>query len=330
MKGLSKKVSLFSVLLVLLVASGCISQQFKLFTDISDPLKEYVLKGKGEKRVLVIHVTGIISDKADDELTGERPSLVEHVVSRLRMAEKDDKIKGLLLKVNSRGGSSTATEMLYHEIVAFKKKKDIPVVVSMTDVAASGGYYISLPADVIYAHPSTITGSIGAIFMRPEITGLMEKIGVRAEINISGRNKDMGSPFRETTEEENELFQNIIEELAGMFVDRVNQHRSLQSEDLKIIKSARIFTSKEAKDRGLIDEIGYLDDALAKTRSLSGLPENAKVVVYRREPFPNDTLYNSMSFISGSQRPGKLELNLFPDDTLKEPGFYYLWVPGKR
>jgi protease-4 len=127
--------------------------------------------------------------------------MVQEFVSQLRLAEKDKKIKALLLKIDSPGGSVIASDIVYNEILAFKKRTGAKVVVAMMGVAASGGYYISLPADTIVAHPATITGSIGVIFFRPKVTGLMGKIGVGVEVNKSGKNKDIGSPFRQTTAE---------------------------------------------------------------------------------------------------------------------------------
>ena len=124
------------------------------------------------------------------------------------------------------------------------------------NVAASGGYYVALPADYIIAHPTSVTGSIGVIFLRPKVYGLMEKIGVDVAVNTSGQNKDMGSPFREATEEEKEIFQTLTDSLGTRFTDLVLKHRQIDSEKFEEITSARIFLAQEAKDRGLVDESG--------------------------------------------------------------------------
>jgi len=188
------------------------------------------------------------------------------------------------------------------------------------NVAASGGYYVALTADRIIAHPTTVTGSVGVILMRPTVAGLMDKLGLGVSLNKSGENKDMGSPFRDVTAEEQRMLQLVVERLAGQFLDRVLEHRTIDKADLEEIASARIFLAEDARDLGLIDEIGYLDDAVTAARELAGLPSDARVVAYRRREIPNDTVYGSAA--SADRLPFSLEsLGLdFPTT-----GFYYLW-----
>jgi ClpP class serine protease len=152
----------------------------------------------------------------------------------------------------------------------------------MMDVAASGGYYVALPADFILAHPTTITGSIGVAFMRPKVTGLMEKIGLEMEVNKSGKNKDIGSPFREATKEEQKILQGLTDGLGERFLNLVAKHRKLDKNALQDIATARVYLSDEALQHGLVDKVGYLDEAVSKAANLAGLSEDAKVVVYRR------------------------------------------------
>ena len=184
------------------LVSGCGGINFNLWPDRTKPLKERVLEGKAEGKVAIIPITGFISESPRRELIGKEPSLVQEVVAQLRLAEKDPEVKAVLLKVASPGGTVTASDLLYHEIMAFKERKKAKIIVMMMSTAASGGYYVSLPADVIYAHPTTITGSIGVIFLRPTVTTLMDKVGVTVEINKTGKNKDMGSPYRTASPEE--------------------------------------------------------------------------------------------------------------------------------
>ena len=142
-------------------------------------------------------------------------------------------MKAILLKVASPGGTVTASDLLYHEIMAFKERKKIKIIVMMMSTAASGGYYVSLPADVIYAHPTTITGSIGVIFMRPTVTTLMDKIGVTVEINKTGKNKDMGSPYRTASPDEKEMFSGLIDKMGKRFLTLVSQHRKIDQSQLR-------------------------------------------------------------------------------------------------
>jgi len=184
---------------------GCAAPKIRLFPSQADPLKEFTLEGKADPKILVLPVRGVISDAPREGIIRTRPSLVQEIVSQLRLAEDDKKVKAVVLKVDSPGGSVTASDILFNEILAFKERTGAKVIVTMMGLAASGGYYISLPADYIVAHPTTLTGSIGVIFLRTKVAGLMEKIGVGVEVNKSGINKDMGMPYRSATAQENEI-----------------------------------------------------------------------------------------------------------------------------
>ncbi|MGD8992201.1 MAG: signal peptide peptidase SppA [Desulfobacterales bacterium] len=307
---------------------GCQGPRIRLFPSAEDPLQEFTLEGDAIGKVLVVHIRGTISDVPRRQIVSTRPSMVQEVVSQLRKAENDSEIKALLIKVNSSGGSATASDILYNEIIAFKEKTGAKVVVAMMDVAASGGYYISLPADFILAHPTSITGSVGVLFIRPDLSGLIDKIGVGVEVSKTGKNKDMGSPFRQATAEEKEIVQNMIDRLGQRFLDRIARHRRIDSRDLKEISTARIFLADDALRLGMIDRVGYIREAVSQAKKMAELPQNAKVVVYRRTEFADDNLYNT----STSQYEGRglslVSLDLSASLTSYQAGFYYLWQPG--
>lgn len=311
-----------------LLPAGCGTAKFSLFPDASDPLAEYTLQGSGRDRILVVPVQGTIADTPKKGFVHSRPSQVQEVVSRLRKAEKDDKVKAVILQVNSPGGTVTASDMLYHEINRFRERTGRPVVAAMMGTATSGAYYISLPADYIMAHPTTVTGSTGVIFLRPKVGGLIEKIGIDVEVAKSGRLKDMGSPFRPDTEEEREILQEMIDEFARRFLDLVATHRKPGDAAMAEISTARVFLAGDALKLGMIDGIGYLDDALARARELASLEEDARVVVYRRHESPDDTLYNTPAAKGGSGDVTLLDLGLPALAGSAEAGFYYLWLPG--
>ncbi|MCK5205169.1 MAG: S49 family peptidase, partial [Desulfobacterales bacterium] len=157
-----RPISIVAVVVVLFLI-GCQAPKIRLFPSAADPLNEYTLAGEEKGKVLVIPIRGTISDAPKRQFIITRPSMVQEVVSQLRKAQKDPEVKALVLKINSPGGSVTASDILYNEIVAFKQKTKAKVVVVMMGVAASGGYYISLPADYILAHPTSITGSVGVL-----------------------------------------------------------------------------------------------------------------------------------------------------------------------
>ncbi|MDJ0830341.1 MAG: signal peptide peptidase SppA [Desulfobacterales bacterium] len=314
-----------ALLLILLLAVGCSAPTVKLFSDASDPLREFTLMGSEEDKVLLITVRGIITDDPKEGFLRSRPSLVQEVVSQLKLAAKDKKIKALVIKINSPGGTVTASDILYRELSVFKQKTGTRLVISMFDVAASGAYYISLPADVIMAHPTTITGSVGVIFIRPKITGLMEKIGLNVEVNKSGQNKDMGSPFRPTTAEEQKILQEMSDEMGAKFIDLVMQHRQLNSTEKQDVSTARIYLAEEAVKKGLVDEIGYLTDAINRAKELAGIDPQSKVIVYRRSEYPNDTIYNPMTTQTSEPRGVLIDTNLDHIMPPMQAGFYYLW-----
>lgn len=315
-------------LVLLLVTCGCISPKIKLFADKTDPLREFTLEGEAEGKVLVISAEGFISDAAKKGTFRSGPGMVDTLVSQLRKAEKDDEIRAVLLKINSPGGTASASDLICHEIAGFKKRTGAKVIAIMMDLAASGGYYISLPADLIMAHPTTITGSVGVIYMRPKVSGLMEKIGLEVEVNKSGKNKDMASLFRDTTPEETEIIQNMVNGLNERFLNLVTTHRKLDQHALSEISSARIYLAEEAKKLGLVDEIGYLSDAVLKAKAMAGLEKNAKVVVYRRTEYPDDTLYNTSMSAYGADGFSLIFPNLSEAVGVFHTGFYYLWFPG--
>ena len=317
---------IISALLVLFF-SGCASPRITLFSDDTVPLQEFTLEGKGQEKILVIPIKGEISSSTSKGFIFTKPSMIQEIISQLKLAEKDRKIKAVILKIDSPGGTVTASDILYHEIAGFKKRTGAKLVVAMMDVAASGGYYIALPADFILAHPTSITGSIGVIFMQPKVNRLMEKIGVGLDINKSGKNKDMGSPFRHTTHEERQIFQDLTDELGKRFLNLVSTHRKLDKNQLAKISTARIYLAPKALELGLIDQIGYLEDAIIKTRKLTKLPQDARVVIYRRTQYPNDNLYNTAVDRQGGQGLSLIDLNLPQSARPLNTGFYYLWMP---
>jgi protease-4 len=299
----------------------------KLFTDASDPLKEFVIEGDNEGKVLMIPVFGIISDIPSKGMIFTQPSMVQDIVSQLQLAEKDPEIQAVLFKIDSPGGSVTASDILYHEIKSFKERTGVKVASVIMNVAASGGYYMALPSDLIVSHPTSMTGSVGVIFLQPKFYELMDKIGVGVSANTSGENKDMGSPFRETTDAEEKIFQSLTDSLGKRFIDLVVMHRQISPEAIKDVASARIYLADEALTLGLIDEIGYIDDAISRTKEIADLDENSKVVVYRRVEYPDDNLYNTQA-MAGSMNSSLIDLGLPDISFLNRAGFYYLWPSG--
>ena len=313
-------------IVALSLLTACAGPQVKLFTDATDPLREFTIEGSGGDKILLIPIRGTISDNPKKGLLGSSPSMVEQVVAQLKKAEQDKRIKAVLFKINSPGGTITASDLLYHEILSYKERTNAKVIVCMMDMAASGGYYMSLPADKIMAHPTSLTGSVGVILLQPKVMGLMDKLGLGVDVKKYGKDKDMGSPFRESTEEEQKLFQITIDQLGERFTSLVKKHRKLDPQALAEISTARLFLAEEALKLGLIDKIGYLSDAVKETKLLAGLPGDARVVLYRRAEHPDDNLYSISGVASESSSLSLINIEL-PESLNLTTGFYYIW-PG--
>jgi protease-4 len=191
------------------------------------------------------------------------------------------------------------------------------------DVAASGGYYIALAADRIVAHPTTVTGSIGTIMVTANVEGLLGKIGVATNTFKSAEHKDMGSPFRVLTPEERAIFQSVIDELQRQFVAKVVERRRLPESAARGLADGRIYTAPQALDKGLVDAIGYMPDALAAARRAIGVDE-AKVIVYKR-PREYQATYYAQTRTEAHALGATLER--FATLAGAGPRFLYLWSP---
>ncbi|MHB9098156.1 MAG: signal peptide peptidase SppA [Syntrophales bacterium] len=315
-----------TAIIVLFLVTACSLPRIRLFGDAADPLREYTLEGSGSEKILLISVQGTISDMPQKGVLRSSPSMVQQVVSQLKKAEKDQRIKAVLFKINSPGGTILASDILYHEISSYRERTGAKIIVSMMDVAASGAYYMSLPADTIMAHPTTITGSVGVIFLRPKVGGLMDKIGLGVDVIKFGKNKDMGSPFRESTAEEKSIMQKTVNDFGERFIGLVQKHRKLKDQAMGEILTARIFTAGEALKWGMVDKIGYLSDAVQEAKIKAGLAGDARLVVYRRVKFPDDNYYSITGAAVEDEHLPVVNIAL-PDSFNLHAGFYYLW-PG--
>jgi len=201
------------------------------------------------------------------------------VVKHLKQAEADPNIKAVVLRVNSPGGSVVGSQEIHQQLEAMHK----PVVVSMGELAASGGYYIAAPADEIYANPATLTGSIGVISQFIDISQLLKEYGIEVTTIKSGEFKDEGSLFRPMTEEEKALWKDVVDEAYQGFVQVVANGRKEKLSESKVrqLADGRVYTGKQAKELGLVDELGNLPDAIRRAGELGGIVGEPNVLEYR-------------------------------------------------
>lgn len=270
---------LIGVLSLVLILGGCI--HVDLFSGGKGALQETRISGEGSEKILLIDISGTLTTSKDSGIFPE-PSLPARLKEELTKAEKDHHIKAIILRINTPGGTVTSSDILYHELQTFKEKRKIPIISSIVDMGTSGGYYVAMASDYILAHPSTITGSIGVIMLTLNGQGLLEKIGVQPTAIVSGPKKAMGSPFRDMNNEERAIFQDVIDRLYARFLTVVEHGRpNLTPERIRQLADGRIYTADVAKSEGLIDEIGYLDDAIEQAQKRANL-EDAQVVNYTR------------------------------------------------
>lgn len=218
-------------------------------------------------KVGIIEVDGVIGAQTTESLFS-LPST--SVLSQVRAAEQDPTLQALVIRVNSPGGAAGTSEELYNTILRIRES-GIPVVVSMGDTAASGGYYLAAAADYIYANGSTMTGSIGVIMETVNLSGLYEMLGVEFEVIKSGEFKDTGNASRSLTDRESELLNALIYDAWDQFVEDVAVGRNLDRDHVESIADGRIMTGRQALEFGLVDELGGLDEAIDKAIELAGI-----------------------------------------------------------
>ncbi len=208
------------------------------------------------------------------------------IIKKIDRLSEDKSVKALVLRVDSPGGSVGASQEIYRAIERFKEKGK-PVVVSMGNIAASGGYYISAPADFIYANPGTITGSIGVIIQYIGYKELLSKIGIKAEAIKTGKFKDTLSPFKDLTKEEKDYLKRVITDSYEQFINAILKYRKdkITEEELRKIADGRVMTGLKAKEIGLVDEIGNLKDAIDKAAELAGVLKPRVFYVEEKKSF---------------------------------------------
>ena len=254
--------------------------------------------------IAIIDLTGIITHaKRKTSIGLEYPSVTEELMENFKYYMENDKVKAIVLQVDSPGGALTSCEETLKYLQELKKKYPKPIVASFRSMAASGGYYISMIADKIYANESTLTGSIGVISQFFNVKGLMDKYGVKMYTIKSGRNKDSLSPFREPRKDELDYWQDMTDEFVAQFTNVVETSRGDRIKgNREDIFDGRVFSGKRALEIGLIDSIGTLQDAIKDATKMGGLQEEEPFII--EKPKKNDNLLNIFfSNISETMKP---------------------------
>ncbi len=239
---------------------------------------ERVVAGEGADKVALVRVVGAISQEGGGLLSFGPAASSRRVLAQLERARRDRAVKAVVVELNTPGGSVVASAQIHDKLVELRRAGK-PVVALLTEVAASGGYYVAAGADRVVADPSTLTGSIGVIVVLPNVQEFNRRIGLRTVVFKSGRFKDMGNPDRSLTPEEAALFQGIVEEAYRRFVEVVVQGRRMERSRVLQLADGRIYTGAQAQRLGLVDRLGSFDDGVSEALRLARIPK-ARVVEY--------------------------------------------------
>jgi protease-4 len=315
---------------VTVTVTGCFNGLLLTPVHTSSPVEETVISDAKRPllcrdKIAIIDVEGMILNAKTGGLLGNGDNMMSLFRERLDEAKKDRHVKAVVLRINSPGGAVTASDIMYQDLINFRKDTGKPVVASMMDTAASGGYYIAMAADRIYAHPTTVTGSIGVIMSLYNASGLSRILGVKSNPIKSGPNKDLGNPLREMTDEERTILQGMVDGFYDQFVQVVARGRGLPEERVRALADGRIYTGLDAQKLGLVDEVGYLEDAIACAKALACV-KDAKIVAYDRCAGYRGSIYAGMPKI-----PSEISIKLDVPFVPNRGGavFLYLWEPGQ-
>lgn len=328
------------------VLSGCLPNSLTLsLRPGREKLRQVVVmtdEGMPAAKIAMIDVRGLIADAAAPTLLGEGMNPVDEVVTRLEAAAKDDAVKAVVLRVSSPGGTVTGSDILYREVQWFKERTKKPVVVSMGEIAASGGYYVSLAGDRIVAQPTTLTGSIGVIIPSINVSEGLHRIGIKARAIKSGVNKDLLNPLEPMRESHYAVLQGVVDAFYAKFKGLVIERRpGLQPENLAEATDGRIVTGERALELGLVDELGGVREAFAIAKRRADVPA-ATLVKFTY--YETDGLTASPYASAGSPQRTPVfmggetgrELNLVQlklgaeggtSTAAGAAGIYYLWGP---
>ncbi len=236
-------------------------------------------------KIALVEIEGVLANEVGSDLFSVGPedeNPVSFAVEKLDAAAADPAVRAIILRINSPGGTVSASDLLYQEVRRFRERTGKPVIAVLMDVAASGGYYVACAAEEIIAQRSTVTGSIGVIMQRFSLEGTLKKVGVKAEAIASGPMKEAGSPWRDMTGEERALFESLVRGHFERFLDVVAAGRpGLDRARIEKLADGRPYSAAEALEHGLIDRIGTLRDGLSAAKAKADLKQ-ANTIVYKR------------------------------------------------
>ncbi len=304
--------------LMIIVAGVVVAVFVALLAGLSTydtQVKEHTLYEGSEGKIAVVRIEGIIMENGTDgSLLGSYGSDPASFESEIDLAISDDSVKGILLRVNSPGGEVVASDMMYQTVLNAKEEK--PIVTWMSSSGASGAYMIAAASDLIVAHPETITGSIGTILEVSSLEGLYEKLGIENRVFKSGEFKDESGVFdTDPNGEADQILQGLVDESYEAFVQKVADSRDMDMDSVRALADGRVYTGAQARENGLVDETGDMDDAIAFLEGLIG-DTDLSVIEYNTGGFWDS--------LSSYERALVDRLELVAPDTHVGINMYYL------
>lgn len=288
--------------------------------------------GSATAKIALIDLTGVIADQPAPSLLGPGENPLNEVLVRLEKAAEDPEVRAIVLRINSPGGTVAATEALAGELDRVRATK--PIVASMSEVAASGGYYAALATDRIVAQPTSITGSIGVVLPTVNVSQGMARLGIQSRAITSGPNKTLASPLEPMDETHYAILQSLVDDMYAAFRSRVATARGLPDDHtLDPLTDGRVFTGNQALDAGLVDVLGDVRVAFAEAKALAGIP-SAELVKYHygRSTRPRSPYATTSVPVPNAEGMAIASVDFDLAETLAAapPGAaYYLWVPGQ-
>ncbi|MCD8878888.1 signal peptide peptidase SppA [Staphylococcus kloosii] len=287
-----------------------------------DPFTEKTeQQGSSSKRIAHLTLNGEISDESDGGLFGGSGYDHDAFMKQLDNVKKDKSVKGVLLTINSPGGGTYPSDEIYNKIKQIKKKGK-KVYVHMESLAASGGYYVSAPADKIYAGPQSMVGSIGVIMSNVDYSGLQKKLGVKENVIKSGAHKDILSSSRPMTSDEKNILQSMLKDSFDRFVNIVKDGRHMSEKKVRKLADGRVYSAQQAKENGLIDNIGYQNEAISALKK-DIHAKNAEVFEYSDSGNIFSTIFSAKSTVKQFRSDIKDIKSVITNDSKTKPMYLY-------
>lgn len=313
---------IFFILVIVLVLN---SQTWQQIFDSGDGWEVDIYEAGTGENLVIIEINGLIASSSGDLYP--QTDIYNHEIfhDQLKTAFQDDSIAGIILSINSPGGNVTECDEIFQTINQLKDEQDKPLTIYMNDIAASGAYLISAAGDVIYANRNTFTGSIGVVLSSLNVHQLAEEWGVRDEVFKSGPYKDTLNPLKEVGDDEREIMQALIDESYEFLIDSILEGRDMERDELLQLADGRIYSGPQAKENGLIDEIGFLDDAIEETAESAGITDPNVIRYVNIAPSPIDILFSQLQFLPFNQADDFSKLAYRQQHNYNYPSLMYIW-----